>query len=200
MKLLLFSDLHCDLRQAAALVRMSAEVDVVVAAGDFANCRKGLEPTIAALSAITQPTVLVPGNAESIEELRAACRGWKSAHPLHGNGVVIKGQTFFGLGGAIPETPFGHWSWDHSEEEAARLLELAPRGCVLVTHSPPRGLVDRDHQGRSFGSTAVREAIDRMQPRLVVCGHIHASAGKSETVGATTVVNAGPTGFVWELV
>ena len=72
MKLLAFSDLHRDLGQAAQLVEMSAEADVVIGAGDFASVHEGLEETIAALAAIETPTVLVPGNNETEEALREA--------------------------------------------------------------------------------------------------------------------------------
>jgi Icc-related predicted phosphoesterase len=33
----------------------------------------------------------------------------------------------------------------------------------------------------------------------VVCGHIHASAGKQAALGPSPVVNAGPDGLEWEL-
>src|SRR5262249_54267333 len=72
-------------------------------------------------------------------------------------------------------------------------------GCTLVSHSPPRGAVDRSSNGRSLGSVAVREAVLRQQPALVVCGHIHASAGTRDMIGPTPVVNAGPDGILWEL-
>ena len=99
----------------------------------------------------------------------------------------------------VPVTPFGSWSFDLTEEDAAALLADCPPGCVLVTHSPPKGAVDCDSGGRSLGSTAIRAAIERVSPRLVVCGHIHASAGQEGLLGATPVVNAGPEGFVREL-
>lgn len=199
MRMLLFSDLHCHQPAAVELVKQSHDVDVVVGAGDFGNCRRGLNEAIASLRGIVRPSIVVAGNAESIDELCEACDAWPSAHPLHGEVVSINGISFFGLGGAIPETPFGSWSWDHSEAAARDWLNAAPSGCVLVSHSPPRGILDRDSQGRSLGSVAVREAIDRLQPRLVVCGHIHASAGRWEKLGVTTVVNAGPIGIVWDL-
>jgi predicted phosphodiesterase len=84
MKLLVFSDLHNDFRTASKLVELSNSVDVVVGAGDYCVARRGLAEIIASLSAITKPTVLVPGNSESAEELLQVCRSWKSARVLHG--------------------------------------------------------------------------------------------------------------------
>jgi 3',5'-cyclic AMP phosphodiesterase CpdA len=78
MKLLLFSDLHCDAPAAQAIVDRADAFDVVVGAGDFSTCRLGIEKTIDVLRAITVPTVVVPGNGESLEELAKACRGWDS--------------------------------------------------------------------------------------------------------------------------
>ncbi len=72
MKLLAFSDLHRDLDQAATLVEMSREADVVIGAGDFASVHEGLEETVDALTGIEAPTVLVPGNNETEDALRAA--------------------------------------------------------------------------------------------------------------------------------
>jgi Icc-related predicted phosphoesterase len=199
LKLLLFSDVHADVIACHQLVERSRKVDVVVGAGDFGNVRRDLQRTIDLLRAIDRPAVLVAGNAESSEELLEACRDWPQAHVLHGSGVEINGVRFFGIGGAVPVTPFGSWSYDFTEEQAAELLASCPMGCVLVSHSPPRGAVDRTSQGVSLGSTAIRAAVLRVEPLLVVCGHIHGSAGQQEVVGHTPVVNAGPGGADWEL-
>jgi Icc-related predicted phosphoesterase len=116
---------------------------------------------------------------------------------LHGTTAKINGIEFFGLGGGVPITPFGSWSYDFSEEQAADLLRSCPAKCVLVSHSPPRGAVDVSSSGNHLGSTAVRDAVERVHPVLVVCGHIHASAGQTTQIGTTTVVNAGPKGVTW---
>lgn len=199
MKLLLFSDIHADLEAARRIVGQSREVDVVIGAGDFATMSRGLKQCIDVLSKIDRPTVLVPGNNEWPDELSAACDNWKSAHVLHGQGTQIDGVSFFGLGGGVPVTPFGDWSFDLSEEQAAKLLETCPDHAVLVSHSPPKGLVDRSSSGQSLGSKAVRDLIVQKKPLLVVSGHIHASAGKSATLNETPIVNAGPAGIIWEL-
>jgi Icc-related predicted phosphoesterase len=199
MKLLLFSDVHCDKAAARRLVQQAKGTDVVIGAGDFGNMRQGLKVVLDVLREIDRPAVLVPGNAESVEELAAACRSWRSAHVLHGSSVSIDGVSFYGLGGAVPVTPFGSWSYDFSEKQAAELLAGCPAGCVLVTHSPPKGTVDVSSSGRSLGSQAVRTAIERVHPLLVVCGHIHTCAGQSGMIRSTPVVNAGPDGVLWTI-
>lgn len=199
MKLLLFSDIHNDFPSASKLVELSLKVDVVVGAGDYCVARRGLDDIIAALSVILKPTVLVPGNAESHEELAQACRSWPNARVLHGSQTTLADVTFYGIGGGIPITPFGAWSYDFSEDEAKKLLQDLESGGVLISHSPPKGVLDMSSDGRSLGSEAVREIIGIKKPKLVVCGHIHGSAGQIAQLGPTNVINAGPDGIMWEL-
>jgi Icc-related predicted phosphoesterase len=60
-------------------------------------------------------------------------------------------------------------------------------------------VLDADSRGRSLGSTAIRNAVLAKTPKLVVCGHIHASSGKQSNLGDSIVVNAGPQGVLLEL-
>lgn len=198
MKLLAFSDLHCDLEGAAKLVEMSAEADVVIGAGDFASVHDRLRETIDALAPIEAPTVLVPGNNETAEALREAAAGWAAATVLHGEGTTIGGVEFFGLGAGIPVTPWD-WSFDLDDETATEMLAACPPSAVLVLHSPPKGHCDSSGDGMHFGSPALRDAIERLQPRLAVCGHIHESWGCESEIGATPVRNLGPKGTWIEL-
>jgi uncharacterized protein len=198
MRLLLASDLHCNDLAARRLVARAADADVFVCAGDLAVKRKGLGGVVEILRRMTIPAVLVPGNGESDQELRDACADWPEARVLHGSGCEVDGVRFWGIGGGIPVTPFGAWSFDLSEEEARPLLAGCPEGALLVTHSPPFGHVD-EVRGRHMGSRTVLEAVQRTRPPLVVCGHIHDRWESESWIGSSQVVNAGPRGLMQEV-
>ena len=190
MKILAFSDLHHSRRRADALVEAAAQADLVIGAGDFCNRRENLPEAVGLLSGIGRPFVAVPGNAESAEELEDAALAGMTV--LHGTGTVMNGLTIFGLGYAVPETPFGGWSCDLSEEEAERMMAACESADILVLHSPPKGVADVTSTGQSVGSTALRAAVERIAPKLVLCGHIHDSWGQTGAIGDSRVVNLGP--------
>jgi Icc-related predicted phosphoesterase len=193
VKLLAFSDLHRDLDQAAKLVEVSGDADVVIGAGDFASVHEGLDETIAALAEIETPTILVPGNNETEDALREACSRWSAATVLHGEGAAIDGVAFYGLGAGIPVTPWD-WSFDLDDEAAGEMLAPCPDDAVLVLHSPPQGHCDANGGGDHFGSPALLTAIEAKHPRLAVCGHIHESWGCQSQIGETPLHNLGPKG------
>jgi Icc-related predicted phosphoesterase len=198
VKILAFSDLHRDLGRAASLVERSADADVVIGAGDFASVHEGLEETIHALAGIETPTVLVPGNNETADALRDAASAWPAATVLHGEGTEIDAVRFYGLGGGIPTTPWD-WSFDLTDDEAAEALADSPEGGILVLHSPPLGHCDVAGSGEHLGSAALAAAIERVSPRLAVCGHIHESWGARSEIGGTEIANLGPDGDVFEV-
>jgi Icc-related predicted phosphoesterase len=198
MKILCFSDLHRDQDAARQLVKLAVDADLVIGAGDFANQHQGLADTLSILRQIEKPSVLVPGNGETVEELRAAASDWAACVVLHGDGREIETAagvvSVWGVGGGIPVTPFGAWSYDFDEDRGAELLADCPMGGILVTHSPPISTVDHDSSGRIRGSRSIRDCVQRCQPKLVVCGHIHSDWGKQIHVGESLVLNAGPLG------
>lgn len=187
-RVLAFSDLHADAAMAVLLVAAARDADLVLGAGDFCNQRHGLSEVMALLSPMAAKAVYVAGNAESAGELRAAT----TALVLHGQAATKAGISLFGLGYGVPETPFGSWSCDLSEVAAAELLDAVDHADILISHSPPKGIADISASGRSLGSTAIRAAIERVQPRYCLCGHIHDSWGVRGWIGATEVINLGP--------
>jgi uncharacterized protein len=192
MKLLAFSDVHCDLGAVESLVNQASSVDVVAGVGDFASVHEGLLQTVAPLEAIEVPVLLIPGNNETADALRSATTGWDGATVLHGASAEIDGIPFFGIGGGVPTTPWD-WSFDLTEDEAANMLLALPESAVLLSHSPPKGHVDK-----GLGSTAVLEAARDKHARAVLCGHIHEEWTNESQIGDTLVRNLGPDGYVLE--
>jgi uncharacterized protein len=193
MKLLAFSDVHCDLGAVESLVEQASSADLVAGVGDFASIHEGLLQTVAPLEAIDAPVLLVPGNNETADALRSATAGWDGVTVLHGEAATVDGIAFFGIGGGIPTTPWD-WSFDLTEDEAADMLAALPEHAVLLSHSPPKGHVDK-----SLGSTAVLDAAQSKNARAVLCGHIHEQWGNESSIGDTLVRNLGPGGFTLDL-
>lgn len=191
MKIMAFSDLHLSRHRAEVLVEAAVDADLVIGAGDFCNMREGLWGAMSLLSGISCPFLMVPGNAESDTELQEAAPA--NATVLHGTSTMIEGLTILGIGGGIPPTPFGDWSFDLDEDEAATLLEPHKTCDILISHSPPKGVADLTSTGISVGSAAVRDFIAQRQPGLAMCGHIHDSWGVTGRIGETHVQNLGPT-------
>ncbi len=190
MRILAFSDLHCDLDACARIVEAAASADRVIGAGDFARGHKGLGPTMQALEPLARKAIFVPGNNETADALRQAT----AARVLHGETAEVDGVTIVGLGGGVPPLPHASFtSFDLTEAEAEAALAAFGQAAILITHSPPKGVADLLASVGSVGSVAIRDAIERMQPALAVCGHVHDCWGQSGRIGATQVHNLGPT-------
>lgn len=188
MRLLAFSDVHGDLEACARLVEAAAEADLVIGAGDYARMHRDLEPTLAALEPIADKTILIPGNNET----EAALRAHTSAQVLHCQEVRRRGLSVVGIGCAIPPLPPEVGGFDMTEEEADLALARFGSADILVTHSPPHGVADRLRGGRSVGSQSILAAVERIAPRLVLCGHVHDSWGERGRIGPSEVANLGP--------
>ena len=49
---------------------------------------------------------------------------------------------------------------------------------ILITHGPPFGLLDLSHNEDRCGCEELRYAIERIQPKVHIFGHIHEDGGK----------------------
>lgn len=193
MKVLAFSDLHRSVPAARALVKAARKADLVIGAGDFASFGRGLADTLDVLADLAVPFVLVAGNHERVDHLKLAAQPHAHWHVLHGQSVMIDGRVVFGLGYAIEPANISALPTILTDAEAAPLLGKCPFGAILVTHAPPLGIADRDHDGGQRGSAAVRCAIEGRKPSLHLCGHIHAGWGTTGDIGARRSHNLGPT-------
>jgi Icc-related predicted phosphoesterase len=110
--------------------------------------------------------------------------------------ALAPGLAVIGIGGSTP-TPFGtpsefpeasYTDWlETCWPEAKKLADQI----LLVSHNPPKNTnCDRIVPGMHVGSAAVRAFIEKHQPPLCLCGHIH-EARSTDAIGATQVINPG---------
>lgn len=84
---------------------------------------------------------------------------------------------------------FMNWAFMKPARELAAVYAEIPEGVdILVSHQPPYGHGDRVYNvsaGRveHLGSRELLAAIERIKPKLVICGHIHDAYGRYEHQG-----------------
>lgn len=61
---------------------------------------------------------------------------------------------------------------------------------ILITHTPPYGILDKTKNDKLAGSKSLREAFFRVKPKLHVFGHIHEQGGKKVDLVTSICVNA----------
>lgn len=50
---------------------------------------------------------------------------------------------------------------------------------ILITHTPPYGILDKCQDGKKIGSKALLKAIERVKPKIHIFGHVHEKGGKN---------------------
>lgn len=119
---------------------------------------------------------------------------------LNDSGAEVFGLKIWGS----PVSPsFGHgWSWNRDRgPDIRRHWDMIPSDTqVLVTHSPPHGIVDRLERGEHVGCEELRDTIDsRLDDlRLSAHGHLHSAYGRDQ-IGQKTFVNAAVVNERYEL-
>jgi len=197
MKLLVFSDIHSDLKALEGL--LATEADYYFAAGDLCNWGRALEATGEVMKSRADRVYVIPGNHESADQISSFCARF-GFHDFHGQRMQVGRYHVAGLGYSSP-TPFntpGEYSEDQLAARLGKFAGLQP--LVMICHCPPYGSkLDRVREGVHAGSTAIRDFIAGEQPEYLFCGHIHEAAGSSETIGKTTAMNVGKKGYLLQL-
>jgi len=127
--------------------------------------------------------------------LKTACkldyRGWKRPKYLEGQPVYInKNRRLCAI--FLIEEYFRNKST--IEEDLQEIT--GGDNCIISIHCPPYGLdLDVCKDGRRVGSASVYKWIEKEQPLLVLCGHIHESFEMSKiwknTIGKTVIIQPG---------
>jgi Icc-related predicted phosphoesterase len=188
-------DVHDRFDSVPRAAEAVGDPDVLVVGGDVTT---GGTPNEAA-AAIEQWRPLAPrllAVAGNMDSPAIDARLVELAVSLDGRGVAIDGVGLFGVS-AAPHSPL-HTPHELSENELARKIETgwteiaSCQWTIFCPHAPPYGTAcDRLRDGTHVGSTAVREFIEKAQPDVVLCGHIHESRGVDQ-IGAARVANPGP--------
>jgi Icc-related predicted phosphoesterase len=122
----------------------------------------------------------------------------KNARYLQDAGVEICGLKFWGS----PWQPcFLNWAFNLQRgPELAAVWEKIPDDIdVLITHTPPYGILDQLISGKHVGCADLANALTRIRPKVHVFGHIHEAYGCVERDG-TIYVNASVRNFRYQLV
>ncbi len=152
--------------------------DVAVLAGDIDSNPSFFE----FLRKAEIPVLVVHGNMDSIN-LKQEIEKFDNAIFLHEKVYGIGGINFVGAGGGNPMVKEVYSAVD------GRWIPIRDAEIdVLVTHVPPKGVMDRMALGFHIGSKWVKEIVEENKPRLVLCGHVHEDPGYA-TLGKTVVVN-----------
>ncbi|GHT47026.1 hypothetical protein AGMMS49965_24880 [Bacteroidia bacterium] len=85
---------------------------------------------------------------------------------------------------------FGGWAFNRNRgEDIRKHWQLIDKDVdVLITHTPPFGILDRTISGGHSGCEDLLKAVNRIKPRYHLFGHIHEAYGTVQS-GETTFVN-----------
>jgi Icc-related predicted phosphoesterase len=188
-------DVHGRVESVPRALAQIGAVDLLVVGGDITTggTPEEAERAVESWRPLVPRLLAVAGNMDSAAiDARLAALGVS----LDGRGVVLGDVGLFGVS-AAPRSPL-RTPYELDDEELLRRIERgygAVAGCrrtVFCPHAPPRGTVcDRLASGEHVGSAVVRAFVERVQPDVVLCGHIHEARGEDE-IGRSKVVNPGP--------
>lgn len=191
MRIVCLSDTH--LRHRSYLIKVP-ECDLLIHSGDalIGGDKEELQSFFEWFSELpAKHKVYVAGNHDVLFEADP-----KLARALLPDGVVylqdsqveIEGLRIWGS----PWQPeFYNWAFNlpRGDDLRAKWSKLPSDLDILVTHSPPWGILDVNAFGDSVGCEELRAATNQRPPRLHVFGHVHGSYGVKQ-VGPILHVNA----------
>ena len=195
MRILYVVDVHGRFDAVQAAVRATGPVDVLVVGGDLTNAGRPEDAAraVAAWRPLAPTLLAVAGNMDSPE---IDARLVELGVSIDGRGVVVGDVGLHGVS-ASAFTPL-HTPYELPDEELGRRAAeghadvAQSRIRIFCPHAPPYGTAcDRLRSGEPVGSRAIRAFVEREQPELVLCGHVHESRGE-DSIDASRVVNPGP--------
>jgi Icc-related predicted phosphoesterase len=218
MRILFIGDIHGEINALGRALRWASTLDpfdVVVLSGDLCAPISGkkkfkfarrlyhvsAQAVLQTVACMDLPVMFIPGNHD-VADLSSA-QGLKNVWNIDlltsREMFVQAGFTFVGIGGSSHYKGKTPYEWD--EEETGHIiqgrldaLKLDPTATVLLAHDPPWStLLDVTAKKRA-GSHTIRDIVTRLQPRLLLSGHLHESSAV-DIIGNTPGINAGSLTF-----
>lgn len=187
LKIYALADLHGkkDRIDRARTIIAEKQPDLLVLAGDITNYVQP-EKTMRQLGRIPIPILCVTGNSD-LWPAKKRLKGLDQVTLLDSFAHTVAGIPFAGMNGTIP-FPFVSKIGFSERRQIKAMKRVITPGTVLTVHPPPRGILDRAGGKFSVGSFGIRQVLDKTQPLLLICGHVHEQAGYT-WVNSTLVVN-----------
>ncbi len=186
MKILHISDIHGKVENFPIVEEHFLQCDLIIVSGDLTHMGNEI-----AMSKILQylpldKTLAVLGNCDYPSALKTL----QSANiSIDGELEDFADYQICGYGGSLP-TPINTPNMC-SEQEFGQVLNCFVNPDIVVTHQPAFGTeADLTPDGVHVGSKSLLHYLQRVQPRLALCGHMHEAQSTSK-VGSTTIVNSG---------
>jgi Icc-related predicted phosphoesterase len=142
--------------------------------------------------ALPDPTFMILGNVDSPQVAGAFASSSEGVYHPDGEVVIIDGERFGFIGGALP-SPL-NVAGEITEEEMRTKIEGLGDTDVLCSHIPPSvpELCFDTIAGKSErGSEDLLGYIRDVQPRIAYFGHVHQPLVSSMFIGATQCINVG---------
>lgn len=195
MRIAYIVDIHGAYDRVPEAVADIGDIDLLVVGGDITTggTPDEAEDAVAGWRTLTPSVFAVAGNMDSpaidarLAELGVA---------LDARAVRIGDVAVFGVS-AAPISPM-QTPYELHDEELERRIEqgfgeaAGSRVTIFCPHAPPaRTACDRLRSGEHVGSEVIRAFVEREQPDVVLCGHIH-EARAGDRIGASRIINPGP--------
>lgn len=94
------------------------------------------------------------------------------------------------LWGSSVTPDFENWAFGKNRNQMKAHWKYMPSEIdILITHTPPFGILDKSSQHIALGCKDLLEKVEYIKPKYHIFGHIHASYG-IEKIDNTTFMNA----------